>query len=286
MYYKTEQITENSWQISSAEMTNSQLIVGREKALLFDTGYGYGPLYETVRALTTLPLILVNSHGHLDHINGNHQFEGPAYIHEKDAALAREHSSAGKRKLNVESARKNVDRVTGEISDILPVGFDENAYINAKLPKFVFIKEGECFDLGGTVLEVLELPGHTKGSIGLWDAVGKNLYAGDAFGPFTWLFAKEASSLSVYRSSLKKAYSLKPERIFGGHEERPITMETLETYIEVAENPDFEHGMPWKPPILEPTEGDIRICVRPGFIPFQFDKAGYASIVISRENLK
>ena len=57
------------------------LIVGRERALLFDTGYGFCDIREAVSALTDLPLTIVNSHGHLDHAGGNFWFEQKIYIH-------------------------------------------------------------------------------------------------------------------------------------------------------------------------------------------------------------
>ncbi len=43
------------------------LVLGREKALLFDTMTGLGDLKGYVERLTDLPLTVVNSHGHFDH---------------------------------------------------------------------------------------------------------------------------------------------------------------------------------------------------------------------------
>ncbi len=46
------------------------LLVGREQALLIDSGYGLQNLPERIRQITNLPVTLVNTHGHLDHANG------------------------------------------------------------------------------------------------------------------------------------------------------------------------------------------------------------------------
>lgn len=58
-----------------AEEVISYLIVGRKKALLFDTGLGIGDMYQEVRKITQLPIIVINSHHHFDHIGGNYQFK-------------------------------------------------------------------------------------------------------------------------------------------------------------------------------------------------------------------
>ena len=51
------------------------MIVGKEKAMLIDTGHGYGNLKQVVKSITDKPLYIVNTHGHLDHTSGNAQFE-------------------------------------------------------------------------------------------------------------------------------------------------------------------------------------------------------------------
>ena len=52
----------------------SYLIVGRERALLFDTGMGMADISAVVSALTDRPVVVLNSHSHYDHVGGNHAF--------------------------------------------------------------------------------------------------------------------------------------------------------------------------------------------------------------------
>ena len=59
----------NNWQ-----QVISYLIIGSEKALLFDTGMGLDSIKSVVKQLTSLPVTVINSHTHYDHIGGNADF--------------------------------------------------------------------------------------------------------------------------------------------------------------------------------------------------------------------
>lgn len=58
-------------------------LVGQEKALLIDTGYGFTDVPAAIRAITDLPLMVVNTHGHIDHMHGNHLYP-EVYLSIKD----------------------------------------------------------------------------------------------------------------------------------------------------------------------------------------------------------
>ncbi len=122
------------------------LVVGKEKALLIDTGNPGNIKPEDIKALTPLPLLVVNTHAHPDHSGSNSAFE-KVYIHDADL-------DAGK-------------KYSGSV-ELVP------------------IKEGYVFDLGGKKLEVIAVRGHTPGSICLLDAQEKMLYSGDTANEETW----------------------------------------------------------------------------------------------------
>jgi hydroxyacylglutathione hydrolase len=122
---------------------NMYLVIGTQKALLVDTAYPGDITPADVEEMTKLPYMVVNTHAHPDHDGSNNAFK-KIYVSAAD----------------LESAR----RASG----------------NAEL---VPIKEGYVFDLGGKKLEVIEVPGHTVGSICLLDAQDKLLITGDTANP-------------------------------------------------------------------------------------------------------
>ncbi len=281
-FYHTEKIEDGIYRINSPENVFSELIVGEEKALLLDTGYGIGDLNCTVREITDLPLLIVNSHGHLDHACGNFRFQEPVYIHEKDMELCRQSNGVDTRSEAVDTAKHTMQYDTGEVQNILPAGFDEESYIHQEQGILIPVKEGDVFDLGGITLEVTELPGHTKGSIGLYSREKKILYVGDAINQFLWLFAPEAENLSTYIGTLRKAQTIDFERMFMGHNPVAGTKESLECYLDCALHLNYEKGFPFASPFPSIQADDIRICTREGYSPDDMMKPGFAAIVTSR----
>ena len=86
-YYKVIDMGDNIYHIWEPAGTASSLIIGKTKALLIDTGYGYGDLKSVVRSLTDLPLRVVNTHCHIDHAGGNYQFQENTKV-ENGAAIS------------------------------------------------------------------------------------------------------------------------------------------------------------------------------------------------------
>ena len=283
-YYEAEELRNNIFRIGSAEQVFMDLFVGSEKALLFDTGFGYGDLRKTVREITDLPLIVVNSHGHLDHSCGDFQFDEDIYIHPEDMDLYYEHNSREARVRAVENGKHSINPVTGQMENILPEGFDDASYIDASYSRLIPVREGSVFDLGGLHLEVYYVPGHTRGSLGLLCKEEKLFYAGDAMNPFLWLFAPESTSLSEYIQTLRKTEMIEFGELVISHRPGTLPKKVLKDYLEVAENVDYEKGVPFSSPLIPGAEG--RICIREGYDLHDMDKPGFASIVVGREHLR
>lgn len=144
----------------------SYLVLGAEKALLIDTGFGIGNLKGLCRFYTDLPLEVVNTHFHPDHIGGNPQFDR-VWIHRYDEPFLAAMVQASKERPFFSPARD--DFYTKE--DIVP----------AKEYEICPLEIGHVFDLGGGhELEVLHTPGHSPGGISLLEKKRRMLFTGDA----------------------------------------------------------------------------------------------------------
>ncbi len=282
-YYEVNELLPEVFRIGSPEGVFMDLFVGEEKALLFDTGYGYGNLKDTVKKVTGKPLYIVNSHGHLDHTCGNFQFEEDIYIHEKDIPLCMAHNAREKRSGAAETARHTVDYFTKQEHSILPSDFDEETYCSAGYGKLCPLREGDVFELGGITLEVIELPGHTTGSIALLYREKKFLYVGDAVNGFLWLFMPEATMLSEYIETLGKVERIDFTQMLQSHNRMPVSKEMMKYYREAAETLDYENGEDFNTP-LEP-DAKARVCARAGKKMVNFMDPDFAAVVISREHI-
>ncbi len=252
------------------------LLVGKTHALVLDTGCGLADPMPQIRELTDKPLYVVNSHGHYDHTAGNHYFGGQVYIHEADKAVHDNHNSPASRKIAVDSM-KQLQKLLFFLR-IIPKHFHEASYINASLfTDFAYIKEGDQFDLGGMTAHVVEIPGHTPGSIGLLVPEKKLFLASDGINSGTWLFLPESVKLEIYRDSLYKADKLGFAHLLTGHSSALIPKAVLKEYIAVAENPDFEGGKVQKENAFAPGV-EPRVCRAKG-------SKSKAAIMISRDKL-
>ncbi len=246
------------------------LLVGEHHALLFDTGYGFEDLHGLVRRITDLPLYVVNSHGHVDHAAGNWQFD-EVFIHPLDVAVCIEHNGPEMRMAEMDTA-------------VLPEHFDLEEYLSHDCGHLRPVVEGDVFDLGGITLEVVELPGHTAGSIGLYWREEKLLYVGDGVNCFVWLFLPEATKLSVYRDTLYKVRDMAFDRMIQSHEPRVMPRSCLDDYIRLVETMDYEACPPVDTPLAAPGQ-EVKIITLPGNDLKDSGKPGFAAIMISREKL-
>lgn len=148
----------------------SYLIIGPEKAMLIDTGFGLGDLQGLCDELTSgKPLIVVNTHFHPDHAGGNPQFE-KVYALEQDAERLR--ANMGKPILN--------DKIINADGSFRYVRFDPDDLIEVTDYEVVDIQDGTTFDLGaGYCIETIRLAGHAKGQAAFLDHHNRTLFPGD-----------------------------------------------------------------------------------------------------------
>jgi glyoxylase-like metal-dependent hydrolase (beta-lactamase superfamily II) len=183
-----------------AEEVISYLIVGTKKALLFDTGMGISNIQAVVAGLTKLPVSVVNSHTHNDHVGDNWRFTD---IYGMDTDFTRANARGSKDDAQAELAP---DQVCGA----LPAGFDAKSYTTKPFHITHWLHDGDDLDLGERSLKVIGTPGHTPDAIVLLDENNGLLFTGDTFylGPI-WLFRPE-TNLDAYMASVQKLAAMAP----------------------------------------------------------------------------
>ena len=180
----------------------SYLIVGEQRAVLFDTGLGVESIRAVVLRLTNLPVTVINSHTHFDHVGGNFEFRD---VRDEDIRFA--HDNA-KGKLN---AYSRDTLAPGRICGKLPPGVRPDSYRIRAWQITGYVHDGERFYLGGRQLEVIFSPGHTPDSLSLIDRKNGLLFVGDTFyrGPI-YLLTPE-TDFAAYARSVAKLAVLVPE---------------------------------------------------------------------------
>ena len=187
----------------------SYLITGEKQALLFDTGMGIGDLKKVTSGLTRLPIVVLNSHTHNDHVGGNWQFDT---IYGMDVDFTRANARGSR-----DAAQSEV--APGEICGDLPKGFDRKAYVTKPWKIKAYKQDGDRVDLGGRSLEVIAAPGHAPDSVCLFDREHGLLFTGDTYypGPI-WLYGP-GTDLEAYGASIRRLAALAPavRVVLGAH---------------------------------------------------------------------
>lgn len=280
MYYSVTEVEDGVFRLTSGEAVFCELIVGEARALLLDTGWGLGPLFETVKGITDKPLFVVNSHGHVDHVCGNNQFEGEIFIHPQDMELVKVHGGPVLKGFILQ-------KMCGEDS-FIGEDFDKEAYLKDGNVTYVPVEEGHVFDLGGKTLEVVGLAGHTRGSIGLLYREKNILFAGDAINGCLLLNGPEAASLDDYIATLKKAKALDFTRMYGGHSADAYDKASIDSFLKLAESVDWDKAEPYKDPNQPDAKPNdmVRVMCSEGMHLSDLQKPGFACIVFTRDKLE
>lgn len=177
-------ITPRVWHLEEDYRDYCTLVRGDKLAILWDTGQGKKDLRAFLEETLDTPYIVLNSHGHDDHIGGNHRF-GTVYAHRADWHLLASHARL----------------TTGEPP---AYGVEE-------------LNPGMVFDLGGLQAKVISLAGHTRGSVGLLLEEEGLLLAGDGLNPTLLMLGRESAPVSVLKETLRTVWDLPFDKYLASH---------------------------------------------------------------------
>ena len=172
------------------------LLLGDSRAILFDTGPAVRDIKPVVESLTDLPVTVVSSHQHYDHIGNNHRFDRVAAI--------------------------DVPVIRDQVED----GIYQPSYLSTLTLRHIrpyriveWWQPEEVIDLGKRWLQVLHVPGHADGSIALLDAQRKQLFTGDFIYPGWLVGFAPSSDFGKYLASARYliAHTSGSEIMYGAH---------------------------------------------------------------------
>jgi glyoxylase-like metal-dependent hydrolase (beta-lactamase superfamily II) len=186
---------------------NIYVIQGERRDLVIDTGLGLAPLRPSVEALAPDPL-LVSSHGHYDHIGGNFEF-AERLIHRAEADIV------------AHPTRENTlaDRLlaTEDFRALPWDGFRAEDWAAEPAPATGLIGEGDVLDLGDRRLTVLHTPGHSWGSVCLWDEARGDLFCADTVYAGELFDRLPCSDVATYVRSLRRLRDHPVRTAYPGH---------------------------------------------------------------------
>jgi len=216
MEYRVIQMDEHTWRIeeySAMASVYMYLLEGEEKALLIDTGFGTIPLKQIVEEYTQKPVSVILTHGHVDHIGGTSFFEN-VWIHPADRLVYEEHGTKEVRSIFIDLEQA-----------WYPVG-----------EKLLDIDENRCVDLGGRLLSIVDAPGHTKGSVCVYDEARKWLFTGDTCCEADVLLQFEHSdTVETFKNTINSLKGIDFTDTWPAHHKLPVKRNVLDAFEEAAQ---------------------------------------------------
>lgn len=219
---------------------NLWLLSGRRRHLLIDTGIGVASLRSVLDAIADRPIIAVVSHSHYDHVGSLHEFD-ERLIH-RDEAVYLENPLFPP--TLVASGldpwvRRAVERAGYPLPDVLLTASpSKGASVTGFAPIVAeptgVLSEGDVIDLGDRALEVMHLPGHSPGSIGLWDGAARRLFSGDTIYDGPLLDDIPGADAPAYVATMTRLRTMPITTVHGGHDPsfgRDRLLEIIDTFL-------------------------------------------------------
>lgn len=184
-------------------------VVGRDADLVIDFGMGLGNLRHALNIPTGKPVLAVATHIHVDHVGSFHEF-GNRLGHEAEA-------NAFAHMLDIDTLAPYFRTQPEALARIPPTGVTPEAYAISPAPLTTILKESDIIDVGDARYTVLHLPGHSSGSIGLFDEKTGIFFSGDAIYEGSLVDDLPGCDVEAYKATMQRLSELDVNVVHGGH---------------------------------------------------------------------
>jgi glyoxylase-like metal-dependent hydrolase (beta-lactamase superfamily II) len=188
---------------------NVYVVRGRDRDLVVDTGMGLGVLTPALGLAPGKPVLALATHIHLDHVGSLHEFADRA-----GPASAAEGFETMPDSLTYADMFRTMDDPVSMLPD---AGWTAAEYRIQPAPLTMPLGESDTVDLGDRAFRVLELPGHSPDSIGLFDERDGTFFCGDAIYDDLLIDDLPDSSRADYARTMARIAALPASRCLGGH---------------------------------------------------------------------
>lgn len=219
-WFTVEKIDFNTYAISEYkhwEETHCYLLIGTDKALLIDTGLGISNIKSVVDKITKLPLEIVSTHVHWDHIGGHEFFKNIAVYETEQEWIS------SKFPISLQIVKNNLTRKPCNF----PHDFDINKYKIFQSEPNRILYDGDLFDLGNRTVQVIHTPGHSPGHICLYELERNYLYSGDLIYKGILYAFYPTTDPTEFMKSVQKIRELNIEKILPGHHKLNIPTDLI-----------------------------------------------------------
>ncbi len=224
LVFRHEKVTDKITRIYAFSTELMYLVEGEHAAALLDSGSGIGFVRPLIERLTDKPVVVLLTHGHVDHAMGASEFPPDhVYINHEDAYIYEKHSTYEFRKAGLSSMNGMEEGISEE--DFTPI---------VPITEYQDLKEGDRFDLGGVSIEIYACPGHTRGSLVMLICEENAILLGDACNGFTFLFEDYSLPIESYKESLrrlKEKLKGKFSRVLSSHGDGFLAPEVIDENI-------------------------------------------------------
>ena len=147
----------------------------------------------------------------------------------------------------------------------LEPGFDKETWKESGTCNLKPLSTGTIFDLGGTHVEVIDMAGHTGGSIGILIKEKRILIDSDSANSHCWVFMPQSLGIGEYIAMLERVIQLEFDEFYVAHQDYAHTKTDMRKFIQVAKNASIEKSQPYETwTDLDPyiyTEDDVSIVI-------------------------